>query len=180
MTRIPAVLIAEQVELFPVELSHPEPVPTPETSKARHQPRGEVYDLARFFEVINQTVFKSALEPCVLRWSRNRWALTLALCDVKKRVISVNRALDDARVPEMVVACVVHHEMLHLYFGVSEGPHGRQRFHTPQFRTAERRFPAFAESEKWIADNWPLRGRPAKRRRETEQSFLSYLALMYS
>ncbi|MBU0509876.1 SprT-like domain-containing protein [bacterium] len=180
MTRIPAVLIAEQIELFPVEILRPEPVPTPETSRARHQPAGDVYDLGNFFEVINRTVFKGALEPCVLRWSRNRWSQTLAICDVKKRVITVNRALDDARIPEMVIASIVHHEMLHLYFGVSEGPHGRQRYHTPQFRVAERRFPGFAESEKWLADHWPLRGRPAKRRRPEERSFLSYLALMYS
>ncbi|MFZ5433421.1 MAG: SprT-like domain-containing protein [Calditrichota bacterium] len=180
MSRMPAVLIAEQMELFKVELSRPEPVPTPATSRARHQPAGDVYDLAKFFEVINRTVFKDALEPSVLRWSRNRWHLTLGLCDVSKRVITVNRALDDARIPEMVVASVVHHEMLHLYFGVSEGPAGQQRYHTPQFRVAERRFPGYAESEKWISDNWPLRGRPAKRRRSDEHSFLAYLALMYS
>jgi hypothetical protein len=91
----------------------------------------------------------------------------------------MNRALDDARVPEMVIASVLHHEMLHLYLGVSEGPNGTQRFHTPQFRAAEKIFPGHAESEKWIADKWPLRGRPAKRRKTEESSFLAYLALMY-
>ena len=180
MSKLPSLLIAEQIELFDVHLVRPEPLPTPATSKARHEPKGSVYDLAKFFDVINRTVFKGALEPAVLRWSRNRWHLTLGLCDVKKRVITINRALDDARMPEMVVAAIVHHEMLHLYFGVSEGPAGQQRYHTPQFRTAERRFPAYAESEKWIADNWPLRGRPATRRRSEEHSFLAYLALMYS
>jgi hypothetical protein len=119
------------------------------------------------------------LEPCVLRWSRNRWHLTLGICDVKKRVVTLNRALDDARVPEMVVASVVHHEMLHLYFGISEGPNGTKRYHTPQFRAAEKRFPGYAESEKWIANNWPLRGRPAKKLRGQDDGFLSYLALMF-
>ena len=181
MTKLPSLLSVEQLDLFARQVP---PAPSPELAPQnghgpRHQPKGDVYDLARFFDVINQTVFKNALAPCVLRWSRNRWHLTLGLCDVKKRVVTLNRALDDARMPEMVVASVVHHEMLHLYFGVSEGPKGTRRFHTPQFRTAEKIFPAHAEAEKWIADNWPLRGRPAKRQRPEEQSFLAYLAMMY-
>ena len=131
----------------------------------------------RFFAVINRAVFKNTLAPCVMRWSRNRWRITLGLCDVKKRVITLNCALDDARVPDMIVASVIHHEMLHLHYGFSESKNGTRRFHTHEFRAAEKVFPGYADSEKWLGQNWPMRGRPAKRR-TPENGFLKYLELM--
>ena len=179
MTRVPSLLMLEQLDLFTREAPPPSLKPEPRAPLPRHHPKGTVYDLERFFAVINQTAFKNELAACTLRWSRNRWHLTLGLCDVKKRIITLNRALDDARVPEMVVASILHHEMLHLYLGVSEGPNGTQRYHTPKFRIAERIFPGHTESEKWIAEHWPMRGRPAIHRKTEESSFLAYLALMY-
>lgn len=124
-------------------------------------------------------MFKGELKQPVLRWSRNRWRYTLGLCDVEKRIITINTALDDARIPEMVTAGVMHHEMLHLYFGITEGPNGGRRFHTPEFRTAERLFPAYIAVEEWLRDNWPLRGRPARKPRPMSGSFLAYLAMMH-
>jgi hypothetical protein len=181
MVKIPTMLQIEQLDLFARETPPaPEPKLMPQNGRGpRHQPKGDVYDLDRFFVILNQTVFKNALAPSILRWSRNRWQLTMGLCDVKRRVITMNCALDDARVPEMVVASIMHHEMLHLYIGVSEGPKGTQRFHTPQFRSAERIFPGHAETEKWLAETWPLRGRPAKKQKPEENGFLAYLSLMY-
>jgi hypothetical protein len=65
-----------------------------------------------------------------------------------------------------------------LYFGFSENARGQRRFHTPDFRNAERLFPGFETTEKWVAEHWPLRGRPAKKSRPAEASFLTYLAVM--
>lgn len=179
VNRAPAFMLLEQMDLFCVP-SPPEPEIEPAKSRSRHEPQGKIYNLDEYFRTINQIVFKNALAPCVLRWSRNRWQLTLGICDTKRKVITLNTSLDDARVPDVVVAAVMHHEMLHLHFGISEGPDGRRRVHTPQFRAAEKLFPGYAESEKWVEENWPLRGRPAKRPRPTAQSFLAYLALMYA
>jgi hypothetical protein len=146
----------------------------------RHQPKGEVYDLQVFFDVINQVMFKGGLPQPVIRWSRNRWRYTLGLCEVERCVVTLNDALDDARVPEMVVAGVMHHEMLHLYFGVSEGPNGGRRYHTPEFRAAEKMFPAYTSVEEWLRDNWPMRGRPAKKPRPSSGGFLQYLSMMHA
>jgi hypothetical protein len=181
MTRIPGMLMIEQLSLFEaVEPPKTESFVVPVTNgrSPRHEPKGSIYDLERFFKVINRVVFKNCLDPCVMRWSRNRWHLTLGLCDVKKRVITLNTCLDDTRVPDVVVAQVLHHEMLHLYFGISEGPNGTRRIHTPQFRAAEKMFPGYKESETWIEQNWPLRGRPAKRGKDLEHKFLAYLTMM--
>jgi hypothetical protein len=178
MSRAPAFMLLEQLDMF-TRPEPPVPVVPPEKSRSRHEPRGKVYDMEEYFNIINRVVFKNVLEPSVLRWSRNRWSYTLGICETKRRVITLNRSLDDARVPDVVIASIMHHEMLHLHFGISEGPDGRRRVHTPQFRAAEKLFPGFVESEKWVNDNWPLRGRPATRPRATEQSFLRYLMLMY-
>jgi hypothetical protein len=170
-----------QMELFAPARVIIENVPSSFGSRRRgprHQPQGEVYDLVRFFEIINEVMFKKELPPPVMRWSRNRWRYTLGLCDVEDRIITMNCALDDARVPEVVLAGVLHHEMLHLYFGFSENAKGQRRFHTPDFRAAERLFPGFETTEKWVAEHWPLRGRPAKKSRPAETSFLTYLSVM--
>ena len=179
MNRISSAFLLEQLDLFSAQTPPPpEPLePLVRPRGPRHQPMGDVYDMEKFFNVINRTVFKNTLAPCVMRWSRNRWRLTLGLCDVKRRVITLNCALDDARVPDMIVAQVIHHEMLHLHYGFSEAKNGARRFHTPEFRAAERVFPGFADVEKWLGANWPMRGRPAKRR-SADNQFLKYLELM--
>lgn len=183
MGKLPLILLPGQLDLFSLGTTvatSSETLPLIPGRRARHEPRGSVYNLADHFDVINRVIFKGTLEPATLRWSRNRWQQTLGLCDVKRRVITMNICLDDARVPDLVVAAIMHHEMLHLLFGVSEGPNGGRRFHTPQFRTAEKIFPGYAESEKWIHANWPLKGRPAKKPRETKAAFLDYLSAMES
>jgi len=180
MSRVTSVFLLEQLDLFAVPPPPPPLVvePVVRGRGPRHQPLGDVYNMEKFFNVINRAVFKNALAPCVMRWSRNRWRVTLGLCDVKRRVITLNCALDDARVPDMVVAQVMHHEMLHLLFGFSEGKNGTRRFHTPDFRAAERVFPGFADVDSWLGQNWPMRGRPAKKQRATDSQFLKYLELM--
>ena len=179
MSRVPTAFLLEQLDLFSAQIQPPPPPPVPvmRPHGPRHQPQGDVYDMDRFFTAINRAVFKNMLPPCVMRWSRNRWRITLGLCDVKSRVITLNCALDDARVPDMIIASVIHHEMLHLYYGFSEAKNGHRRFHTPEFRSAEKIFPGYADAEKWLGQNWPMRGRPAKKRLP-ENGFLKYLELM--
>jgi len=170
---------AVEVSVVPPQQPKPEQEIVRGRRGPRHNPQGLVYDLQQCFEIINDVMFKRELRPPVIRWSRNRWRYTLGLCDIQKRVITINSALDDARIPEMVVAGVMHHEMLHLYFGITEGPKGGRRFHTPEFRAAEKLFPAYVAVEEWLRDHWPLRGRPARKPRPVSSGFLSYLAMMH-
>ncbi|HEY3294920.1 MAG TPA: SprT-like domain-containing protein [bacterium] len=180
MSRSPTVLLLEQLDLFAVPPPPPPPSAEPVVRPRgpRHQPQGDVYDMEKFFTVINRTAFRNGIAPCVLRWSRNRWRVTLGLCDVKRRVITLNCALDDARVPDMVIAQVMHHEMLHLLYGFSEAKNGTRRFHTPEFRRSEKAFPGYADVDTWLGQNWPMRGRPAKKQKTTDSQFLKYLELM--
>jgi hypothetical protein len=167
-----------QLELFIVPKPEPEQPRKTHGPAPRHQPRGVVYDLEKYFNVINKVVFRDELEFPVLRWSRYRWHTVLGLYDIKRNVITINRALDDARIPDLVLADVLHHEMLHEFFGVTEDKDGRRKIHPPSFRLSEKQFPAHTPAEKWLNENWPLRGRPAKRIKETEGSFLNFLAMI--
>ncbi|MBM3324147.1 MAG: SprT family zinc-dependent metalloprotease [Calditrichaeota bacterium] len=135
--------------------------------------RGQVYDLDEFFRILNERYLWNRLTRPVLRWSRNRWRIVLGICDVERGVITLNRALDDSRVPDIVVASTLFHEMLHLHFGIEEDANGRRRVHPPEFKRAEKGLPGYHEAEIWIKKCFPLRGRPAKKPRETMARFLS-------
>jgi len=162
----------DQLDLFAVT-----PGPAVLTQAARRgprdAPRGQAYDLTDFFQILNQHYLWNELPRPVLRWSRNRWRIVLGLCDVERHVITLNRALDDARVPDIVIASTLFHELLHLHFGVTEGADGRRRVHPPEFKRAEKSLPGYHEAEIWLKNHFPLRGRPATKPRESANLFLS-------
>ncbi|MFH1010449.1 MAG: SprT-like domain-containing protein [bacterium] len=166
----------EQLDLF----VHAPPSPAgtrrrPPTMYGKAQ--GQVYDLDEFFCVLNERYLWNRLTRPVLRWSRNRWRIVLGICDVERQVITLNRALDDSRVPDIVVASTLFHEMLHLHFGIDEDANGRRRVHPPEFKRAEKGLPGYHEAEIWIQRCFPLRGRPAKKPRTNTDRFLSSHAL---
>ncbi len=162
-----------QLELFASAAD----ISRPETSVRRRGPKdapqGSVYDLSLFFRILNERYLWNHLSRPVLRWSRNRWRVVLGVCDFEARAITINRALDDARVPDIVVVSTLFHEMLHLYFGITEGKNGRQRLHPPEFKRAEKALPGYHEAEVWLDRHFPLRGRPAKKPRAETSVFLS-------
>jgi hypothetical protein len=162
----------DQLDLFAVR-----PGPPVLTQAARRgprdAPRGQAYDLTDFFAILNQHYLWNPLPRPVLRWSRNRWRIVLGLCDVERRVITLNRALDDARVPDIVIASTLFHELLHLHFGITEGTDGRRRVHPPEFKRAEKSLPGYHEAEIWLKNQFPLRGRPATKPRDEANRFLS-------
>jgi hypothetical protein len=163
----------DQLDLFVNAPNVPESPEKPQRARPRGSPRGQVYDLNLFFQILNKRYLWSRLPEPVLRWSRNRWRIVLGICDVEKHVITLNRALDDSRVPDIVVASTLFHEMLHLHFGIEEGANGRRRVHPPEFKRAEKSLPGYDEAELWLKDHFPLRGRPAKKPRTEAVRFLT-------
>jgi hypothetical protein len=162
----------DQLDMFAV--SPISPVPAKATGRGpRDAPRGQAYDLMLFFQILNRHYLWNRLPRPVLRWSRNRWRIVLGICDVERQVITLNRALDDTRVPDIVVASTLFHEMLHLHFGIGEGTDGRRRVHPPEFKRAEKSLPGYHEAEVWLKNRFPLRGRPAIKPREDTNLFLS-------
>ncbi len=163
----------DQLELFTESPDAAVPEDRARRRGSRDGPQGQVYDLEVFFRILNERYLWNKLARPVLRWSRNRWRVVLGVCDFEKRVITINRALDDARIPDTVIASTLFHEMLHLHFGITEGTDGRQRVHPPEFKRAEKGLPGYHEAEVWLDKRFPLRGRPAKKPRADARQFLS-------
>lgn len=69
-------------------------------------------------------------------------------------VIRVHRVLDSSKVPEVVVASVLHHEMVHHLLTIRRGPDAGRR-HGPEFRRFEELFPGCEASERWIERELP-------------------------
>lgn len=127
------------------------------------RPRGAHHDLDALCDEVNRRYFGGRLEVGIT-WGRRpgrrgRRTIHLGTYDHEQSVIRIHRHLDHPRVPRVVVASVVHHELLHAAMP-AETVRGRRRLHPPEFRRRERAFDGFREAEAWIRDNlqWLLRG----------------------
>lgn len=120
---------------------------------------GRVHDLEAIRDEVNRRYFGGRLEVAIA-WARNgrprrrRRRITLKLGSwwPHLRTVRIHPVLDHESVPRLVVASVVHHELLHAELG-TEVRGGRQRLHTPEFRRRERDFEAHEEARRWIREN---------------------------
>ena len=71
------------------------------------------------------------------------------------RLIRIHPALDRREVPELYVAAVVYHEMLHQVVPAVER-NGRRLVHGPEFRRRERAYPDHEASKRWEEENLQL------------------------
>jgi len=113
------------------------------------QTQGEVHDLAEMYARLNGQFFGERIEARI-GWGRRapdrrRRSIKMGVYLHDQRLIRIHPALDDARVPELVV----FHEMLHQAIPPQGGEDGRRCVHGPEFRAAERRFPGFEEARAW-------------------------------
>jgi len=113
---------------------------------------GETYDLDRIFDDLNEEYFAGELPKPVITWSSKKTFRILGHHDAAHDTIVISRSLDAADVPKFVVDYVLFHEMLHIAHPTVHH-NGRRYYHTPAFRSDERKFPMFERAEKWIADN---------------------------
>jgi len=126
--------------------------------------KGEVYDLDNIFDKLNRTYFDGSVKKPVLTWSANKTYRILGHHDATHDHIAVSRSLDSKEVPEYVVECVVHHEMLHIVHPTKH-INGRRYNHTPAFRRDERKFTRFDEAERWIERNVVKLRRAARKKK---------------
>lgn len=115
-------------------------------------PKGEVYDLDKIFDELNEYYFDNNIAKPTLTWSTRKTYRILGHHDSTHETIVVSRSLDNQKTPEYVVKFVVFHEMLHIFHPTVHRK-GRRYNHTPQFRRDERTFEYFEEAENWIGRN---------------------------
>jgi hypothetical protein len=133
--------------------------------------RGRHHDLLEHYDAINVRYFADRI-VAEIGWSqagpttrRRRASITFGSYDHRARRIVVHPALDAAHVPAMVVARIVHHEMLHAKHGEQTTASGRRVVHSKAFRAEEATFHGALEADRWIDANLDalLRWRPSSK-----------------
>lgn len=122
---------------------------------------GRVHDLEAIRDEVNRRYFGGRLEVAIA-WSRNgrsrrrRRRITLKLGSwwPHLETVRIHPVLDHESVPRLVVASVVHHELLHAELEPDvEVRDGRRRVHTSEFRRREREFEGHQEARRWVRAN---------------------------
>lgn len=118
--------------------------------------RGVAHNLMEHFDAINERYFSNAI-AAEIGWSqagsptrRQRRSITFGSYDHRARRIVVHPVLDAADVPAVVVARIVHHEMLHAKIGEDHDSRGRRVVHSRAFREEEATFHGAMDADAWL------------------------------
>jgi len=108
--------------------------------------QGVRYNLEEIFEDLNARFFNGLMARPELGWSRRPSRTTLGHYDPSHNAIILSSIMDRHQVPRLAVEYVMFHEMLHLRYPVDHRG-ARRCLHIPEFRAAEREFPALEEAK---------------------------------
>jgi predicted metal-dependent hydrolase len=110
--------------------------------KQVRSPKGSQYDLSEIFEILNFEHFHGLMARPNLGWSLRSAHATLGHYDASHNMIVLSSLLDSPEAPELAVRYVMFHEMLHVKYPTNYRA-GRRCVHTPEFKSAERKFPQY-------------------------------------
>jgi len=131
---------------------------------------GAHHDLSAHFAAMNTRYFDGVI-VAEIGWGQSgvptrarRRSITFGSFDHRAKRITMHPVLDQAHVPPLVVARVVHHEMLHAKHGEAHDKNGRRVVHSRAFRAEEATFDGAAEADAWLDANLEamLRFRPQR------------------
>jgi hypothetical protein len=128
--------------------------------------RGAHHDLRAIFDAL-LPLFTESFDGVHITWGRltrrkrGQRGLQLGTYTPAEKLVRIHPVLDQAWVPQYVVATVVHHEMLHHALPAVEA-NGKTFFHTPEFRRREAAYPDHLRTEAWERTHLPalLRSMP--------------------
>ncbi len=103
------------------------------------------HDLAASFARVNATYFAGVMPQPRLTWSTSANTRLMGQYQPGVDTLMLNCALNTADVPQFVIDYVMYHELLHKQLG-ARITRGKRHVHFAEFRTAEQRFPQFAEA----------------------------------
>jgi hypothetical protein len=125
----------------------------------RLEARGNIHDLQAIFDRLNATYFDGVVEARIgwgpNRGHRRRRTIKTGVYVQEARLIRIHPALDRREVPEMYVAAVVFHEMLHQVVPAIE-QNGRRVVHGSEFRRRESAYPEHERAKRWEEENLSL------------------------
>lgn len=134
-----------------------ENAPRAQTPAAEVRVLGMFHNLAEILDDLNERFFHGACRARIT-WGtagrrRARRSIQLGCYIADERLIRIHPCLDQAFVPQVYVAWVVFHEMLHELFGVEHSRHGRRSLHPPEFLALEQTFPDYQLCKRWERAN---------------------------
>jgi len=115
-------------------------------------PQGRHYDLAALFDQLNHEYFDNGIADVALGWSLRKSRRILGHFDPSHGSITVSRLFDHPEIPEMVVAYILFHEMLHAKFATSSNFDLKHR-HSRQFKDEEKKFADYDAANDWLKAN---------------------------
>ena len=136
-----------------------------ETSRRKGKPRplnpvGEVYDLKKVFDDLNERFFEGRCDSSVgyskIPGRARSRSIRLGIFKDGDNVIAIHPVLDWKKVPRFVVEATVFHEMAHWLLKDERHPSGRRVIHSGQFFEHMNRFPENERAEAWIDKNMAM------------------------
>ena len=119
--------------------------------------KGEVYDLQRICNAINEEYFDGSLNLYICWFGtakkRYRTRITLGLYHDPLKLIKINRLLDKSRFPEYLIAFIIYHEMVHHICPATVDAKGVKHIHTRAFKEQEKRFRHYAKAQQWMKEH---------------------------
>jgi hypothetical protein len=110
-----------------------------------------------------QHLLRFAAKPLVANAHVGR-SITFGSYDHRAQRITIHPVLDRPQVPSLIVARIVHHEMLHGRHGEQRNHHNRRVVHGPAFRADEALFDGAVVADAWLEQHLDelLRWRPGQ------------------
>ncbi len=130
--------------------------------------KGRCHDLLPMYLTLNDRYFGGTVDT-ELGWSQSgspcrkkRRSITFGSYDARAKRVVIHPVLDQRDVPELMVARVLHHEMVHAKIGDERGPSGQRIVHGRKFAAEEARFEGAREADVWFDQHLDalLRWRP--------------------
>lgn len=117
---------------------------------------GDYHDLGELYDEVNRSEFDGKV-AAPITWGRRptrrrRRSIRLGSYTPEDGLIRIHPYLDQRFVPRYFIRYIVFHEMLHAYLGVEEGPSGRRRVHTSEFKRMERAYADYGRAVAWHDD----------------------------
>lgn len=124
-------------------------------AKSKLSTKGEIYDLQKIYDSINNEYFDGALNLHITWFgspnkTRFRSRVIFGLYHEPLKLIKIHRMMDRHFFPEFFVRYVIYHEMLHNVCPTFYDKKGRHHVHTEDFKFNEKRFKDFERAEVWL------------------------------
>jgi hypothetical protein len=124
-------------------------------------PVGKYVDLEPLFKKINEQYFDMSLKINGIGWTKRILKSFYANYALAYGTININRAFDHSEVPQFVLEYLIYHEALHSIYP-PRMIHGRLVKHTSELKKAEKSFPGYIKSKKWLKKNGSRFIRPGR------------------